>query len=148
MHDTNPYSSPNSSTADGEKPNSFSVIVSVVTWTLWTLLAMMILMLYMFAFKSDEGRNHWALNMVGVASIAIFLSIALFFGVFLFRKLSNPWLRLLVYGLGLVGVLMLMSCGFFAVTCGDYTLIISGLIGLFLHCPLINRKANRVRLSD
>jgi hypothetical protein len=140
---TDPYTPPSSPAGEGNISSSYSVLVSVLSWLQWSILTIFILLIYTFAYRINPDKNHWALDLTGVIILAILLPLSIFFGVFLFKKLSNPWLRLIVYGVGLFGVFMLIACGFFAVLSGDHILVILGIIGLILHCPLINKKANK-----
>ncbi len=140
---TDPYTPPSSPAGGNENSSRYSPFFSVLSWLQWIILAMSILIIYTFSYRIDPDRNHWALNLTGIIMLMVLLPLALFFGVFLFRKLSNPWFRLLVYGLGLLGIFTLFSCGFFAVLSGDYSLVAVGLIGLIMHCPLINKRANK-----
>lgn len=137
---TDLYTPPSLPSVAAKNFNSRSALVSVLRWLQWSILSMAVLIIYTFAYLNDPNKNHWKLDIVGVTALAILLPVSFFFGVFLFKKLSNPWLSVLVYGLGLLTVFWLISCGFFAVLSGDYTVAIVGVIALMMHCPLINRK--------
>ena len=140
---TDPYTPPISSEEASPRSSSHSTLVSVLRWLQWSILSLLILLIYTFAYRIDPERDHWSLDLTGVIILVMLLPVSFFFGVFLFKKLSNPWLSLFVYGLGLFGIFFLISCGFFAVLRGDYTLICVGILGLVTHCPLINKKANK-----
>ncbi len=140
---TNPYDPPASeskaSSSIGTSSTS-SLIVNFFKWAQWSLLSFFVLLVLMFSYKIDPEKNHWALNITGIAILIIFIPLSLSVGLILLKRIANPWLNVIIYGFGLFITFVFISCGFFAVLSGDFTVLLTSFICLLLYCPLINNK--------
>lgn len=116
---------------------SHLIVVKILKWLAWSMLIILTLLVYTFAYRVNPDTNHWAVDLTGVIILIVLLPLSLFVGLFLLKKIANPWLNVLVYSFGLFVSFLLISCGFFAVLSGGYPLIIMGVIALLLYCPVI-----------
>ncbi len=110
-------------------------IAKALMWIIWILTIFSMMVLFLYAYRIDPDKDHWAIDSMVVTTLAIFMPIALALRFFIIKKVKNIWLKLITYGFGLFISELIIIVGYFAVIRGDFTLISAGAAMILLYFP-------------
>jgi len=115
--------------------NITNLTLNILTWLIWFSLLLSIGVLLAFAYSPDPDSNHWIFDYTWLIALVILLLIPLSLRFLIFPRLKNPWLRFLVFIVGVFFANTIAVVGMFSLLEGQQSFILVGVVTLFLFFP-------------
>jgi len=115
--------------------NITNLTLNILTWLIWFSLLLSIGVLLAFAYSPDPDSNHWIFDYTWLIALVILLLIPLSLRFLIFPRLKNPWLRFLVFIVGVFFANTITVVGMFSLLEGQQSFILVGVVTLFLFFP-------------